>query len=397
VSLRRDLVCVADFRETARRRLPRAIFDFVDGGAGLEHTLRANEEAFRRYAFRPRLLTDVSERSLDTLVLGSPLRMPLLLGPSGMQRLVHPDGELGAARAAARAGAGYVLSVGASETLEAVAEAGRGGVLWFQVYLWEDRPWTEDLLRRATGAGYQALCVTVDSKAPGGRKYRDLRNGLSGAPRTDLRSTLDALRHPRWLACYLACGPIVAAHLVDYDNRVGVSLFRTPTVIQRRMAPSATWAEVRWLRSRWEGPLVVKGVLTAEDAALAFESGADAVIASNHGGRVLDSTPASLDALPRIAEVAGRLGKEVYLDGGVRTGGDVVKAIALGARACLVARPFWLGLAIGGEAGVAAILDIYRQELESTLTLLGRRCLQELDGTAVEALRHPFSPPRDVG
>lgn len=386
-------VCVADFRAAARRRLPRAIFDFIDGGAGHEYTLRANEEAYRRYAFKPRLLVDVSDRRLETSLLGASVRLPLMLGPSGMQRLVHPEGELAAARAAARRGAVYVLSVGSSQTLEAVAEAARGAELWFQVYLWDSRAWTDDLLSRADSAGYRVLCVTVDSKAPGARKYRDLRNGIAGGPRVDLRSSADALRHPRWLAGYLRGGPILASHLVDDDQRMGVSLFRTPTVIQRRMAPEATWEEVRWLRARWRGPLVVKGVLTSEDAEHAFDCGADGVICSNHGGRVLDATPASLLALPRIAEVAARRGKEVFIDGGIRTGGDVAKAIALGARACLIVRPFWWGLAVGGEEGVDQVLDILVKELESTLTLLGRAALVDLDAAAVEELAAPFSAP----
>lgn len=389
-----DLVCVADFRRAARKRLPRAIFDFIDSGAGHEHTTRANEEAYRHWALHPRLLTDVSSRDLGTTVLGSRLRLPLLLGPSGMQRLAHREGELAAVRAAARQGAGYVLSVGASHTLEEVADAGRGAVLWFQVYLWETRDWTEVLIDRARAAGYHALCVTIDSKAPGARKYRDMRNGLSGgAPRIDLRSFLDTARRPRWLAGYLFGPPIMAAHLVDDNQRLGVSLFRSPTVIQRRMAPAATWDEVGWLRHAWSGPLVVKGILTAEDAREAFDRGADAVICSNHGGRVLDGDPPTLVALPRIVDVADRLGREVLIDGGIRTGADIVKAIALGARACLVARPFWWGLAVGGEAGVHQVLDLLGKELDSTMTMLGRASLQDLDPSALEPMPFPFPAP----
>ncbi|TMC12777.1 MAG: alpha-hydroxy-acid oxidizing protein [Chloroflexi bacterium] len=387
-----DLVCVADFRRAARRRLPTAIFDFVDGAAGHELTMRGNEEAHRHYALRPRLLTDVSSLDPGLDLLGRRLEVPLLLGPSGMQRLVHPEGELAAVRAAARAGAGYVLSVGASRTLEEVADAGRGAVLWFQVYLWESRRWTEDLVRRARDAGYAALCVTVDSKAPGARKYRDLRNGLVAGPRIDLRSSLDAVRRPRWLAGYLLSPPIRAVHLVE-DDRLGVSLFRSPAVIQRRMSPAATWDEIGWLRRAWDGPLVVKGVLTPEDAREAFARGADAIICSNHGGRVLDGDPPTLLALPAVAEVAAAAGRTVLVDGGIRTGADVVRAIALGAAACLVARPFWWGLAAGGEAGVHAVLDILRRELVSTMTMLGRPTLGDVDGSAVERMPFPFPSP----
>jgi L-lactate dehydrogenase (cytochrome) len=384
-----DLVCVADFRRAARRRLPASIYDFVDGAAGHEFTMRANEEVHNHYALRPRLLTDMSSIDLGLDLLGRRLEMPLLLGPSGMQRLVHRDGELAAVRAAARIGAGYVLSVGASCTLEEVADAGRGGVLWFQVYLWDSHEWTQEILRRARAAGYAALCVTVDSKAPGARKYRDLRNGLVTGPRIDLRSSLDALRRPRWLAGYLLSPPIRAVHLVD-DDRLGVSLFRSPSVIQRRMAPAATWDEVGWLRRAWDGPLVVKGILTPEDAREAFVRGVDAIVCSNHGGRVLDGDLPTLLALPAIAEVAVQAGRPVLIDGGIRSGADMVRGVALGAAACLIARPFWWGLAVGGEAGVHQVLDILRRELLSTMTMLGRPKLCDFDRSAVEQMPFPF-------
>ena len=388
------LVCLDDFRGAARKRLPRAIFDFIDGAAGHEYTMRANVEAYRTYALKPRLLTDVSNRSLGTTVLGRELRLPVLLGPSGMQRLVHPEGELAAARAAAQAGAGYVLSVGASQSLEAVAEAGRGGVLWFQVYLWESRDWTAALLERAKKAGYDAVCVTIDSKSPGSRKYRDIRNGLTTMPpRVDFQSTVEAMRRPRWLARYLFNSPIRAVHMVEGNQNLGVSLFKSPAVIQRRMVPSATWDEVTWLRGAWDGPLIVKGILTPEDATNAFERGADAIICSNHGGRVLDSAPATLFALPKLVDVANRFGKDVLIDGGIRTGADIVKATALGARACLVVRPFWWGLAVAGQEGVDQVLEILRLELDSTMTMMGRRTLEDLDRSAVETLPVPFSPP----
>jgi L-lactate dehydrogenase (cytochrome) len=383
----RRLVCVADFRRAAQRRLPRAIFDFIDGAAGHEVTARANEEAFQRYVFRPRVLTDVSGCSVETTVLGTPVKLPIFLGPSGMQRLVARDGELAAARAAGRAGTAYVLSASASRTLEEVAEAAPQTLKWFQVFLWNSRDWVKQLLQRAETAGYEVLCVTVDTKSPGGRKYRDMRNGLSD-PRIDLRAAFDGLRHPYWLSNFFLGGRIRSAHLLDDANNKGVSLFRSPGVLQRRMDPTATWDEITWLRSVWQGPFVVKGILTAEDAQQCFDRGADAVICSNHGGRVLDGNMPSLYALPRIVEVAERAQREVYIDGGIRTGGDVIKAIALGARACLIARPFWWGLAVDGESGVVNVLELLKKEMESTLTQIGRPTLGDVDRTAIEPFEY---------
>jgi len=381
----KGLASVSDFREVARRRLPRAIFDFIDGGAGHEVTLRSNEQAFLRYVFRPRVLTDVSKVNISTTILGRPVDIPIMLGPSGTQRLVTPLGEIAAARAAARFRGTYVLTVGASRTIEEVAEAGQGAGLWFQLYLWQDREWSEGLLERASRANYDALCVTVDIKAPGGRKYRDIRNGVARVPDSlGMKTVLDGLQHPRWLAGYLRGGPIRTVHIAEDGD--SVSIFKASAVTWRRMVPSATWEEIRWLRRAWTGPLVVKGILTSEDAQIAFDCGADAVVCSNHGGRALDGSPPTLLVLPRIAEVAQRMGKEVFLDGGIRTGGDVVKAISLGARACLIARPFWWGLAVGGEAGASAILNILRSEVISTMTLLGRPQLADLDPSALEEL-----------
>jgi len=382
----RRLVCVDDFRQAARKRLPRAIFDFIDGAAGHEVTARANEEAFRRYLFRPRVLTDVSGCTVETTVLGTPVKLPIFLGPSGMQRLVARDGELAAVRAAERMGTVYILSASASRPLEEVAEAAPGAMKWFQVFLWNSREWVQKLLHRAEDAGYDVLCVTVDTKSPGGRKYRDMRNGLSN-PRLDLRAAFDGVRHPRWLSNFVLGGKIQSAHLLDDANNKSVSLFRSPGVLQRRMDPTATWDEIAWLRSAWKGPFVVKGILAAEDAQQCFNHGADAVICSNHGGRVLDGGPSTLFALPRIVEVAEQAHKEVYIDGGIRTGGDVIKAIALGAQACLIARPFWWGLAVNGETGVMQILELLKKEMESTLTQLGRPALADVDRTTVE----PFS------
>lgn len=382
---------VADYREAARRRLPRAIFDFVDGGAGDEHTLRANEKAFERYAFRPRVLTDVAHMDLGVDVLGRRCELPLFLGPSGVQRLVSKEGEVDAARAAAKANSIYVLTVAASRSIEEVADAAPGGRRWFQLYLWRDHDWAEGLLDRARQASYEALCVTVDIKSPGGPRYRDIRNGIARMPDSiGVRTVWDSARHLRWLSGFVRGGPIRNPHITE-GGKAG-NFFNAPKAIRTRMDPSADWEEIRWLRRVWDGPLVVKGILTAEDAGLAFDCGADAVICSNHGGRALDGSPASLHVLPRIVEVAQRRGKEIYFDGGIRTGGDAVKAMALGANACLIARPFWWGMAVAGERGVFDVLRILTDEIIATLVLMGRPRLAEVGLDAIEDLWQTGAP-----
>jgi L-lactate dehydrogenase (cytochrome) len=382
---------VDDYREAARRRLPRAIFDFVDGGAGNEHTLRANEKAFDRYAFRPRVLTDVAEMDLGVSVLGKRCELPLFLGPSGVQRLVSKDGELDAARAAAKANSIYVLTVAASRSIEEVADAAPDGRRWFQLYLWRDHDWAEKLLERAREASYEALCVTVDIKSPGGPRYRDIRNGISRMPDSiGLRTVWDSARHLRWLSGFIRGGPIRNPHIME-GGKSG-TVFNAPKAIRTRMDPSADWDEIRWLRRVWDGPLVIKGILTAEDARLAYDCGADAVICSNHGGRALDGSPATLHVLPRMVEVAQQRGKEIYFDGGIRTGGDAVKAMALGANACLIARPFWWRMTIDGERGVLDVLRILTDEMISSLVLMGRPRLADVGLESIEDLWQSGAP-----
>lgn len=376
---------VADYRQAARKRLPRAIFDFVDGGAGHEYTLRANEQAFERYAFRPRVLTDVAGVDLGVSVLGKRCDLPLFLGPSGVQRLVSKEGEVDAARAAERAKTIYVLTVAGSRSIEEVADAAPSGRRWFQLYLWRDHDWAEKLLARAREASYEALCVTVDIKSPGGPRYRDIRNGIARMPDSvGIRTIWDSARHLRWLSGFIRGGPIRNPHITE-GGKPG-TMFNAPKAIRTRMAPSADWNEIDWLRRVWDGPLIVKGIMAAEDASLAYDRGADAVICSNHGGRALDGSPASLHVLPRVVEVAQQRGKEVYFDGGIRTGGDAIKAMALGANACLIARPFWWGMAVGGERGVTDVLRILTDEMMSGLILLGRPRLADVGLDCIEDL-----------
>ena len=355
-----------DVRRAARRRVPRAVFEFVDGGAGAETTLRANRDAFEQVVFDPRYLVDVAQRETATTVLGERVAFPVLLAPAGLARLVHPEGELAAARAAGAAGTVFCVSTASSYSLEEIADAA-SGPLWFQLYLWRSEQVVDGLVDRARAAGYAALVLTIDVPVVGNRE-RDVRNGVSLRPKLDRRAVLDGARRPGWTYRWFRGADVTFANLVDV---VPGGVAEIASFVDRELgAASATWDDLDRLRRRWDGPLVVKGVLSVEDAQEAVRRGADAVYVSNHGGRQLDGSPATLDVLPRIAEAVGDRA-EVLLDGGVRRGEDAVKARALGARAVLVGRPWFHALAAGGEAALARQLGLLRDGVDRTLALLG--------------------------
>lgn len=362
-----------DVRRAARCRVPRAVYEFVDGGAGAETTLRANRAAFERVAFEPRYLVDVSQRETATTVLGQRVAFPILLAPAGLARLVHPEGELAAARAAGAAGTVFCVSTASSYTLEEIADVA-SGPLWFQLYLWRSERAVDGLLDRARAAGYAALVLTIDVPVVGNRE-RDVRNGVSLRPRLDRRAVLDGARHPAWTYRWFRSPAVTFANLVDV---VPGGVAEIASYVDRELgASSATWDDLDRVRRRWDGPLVVKGVLSVDDAREAVSRGADGVYVSNHGGRQLDGSPATLDVLPRIVEAVGNRA-EVLLDGGVRRGEDAVKARALGARAVLVGRPWFHALAAGGEKVVARQLALLRDGVDRTLALLGVPRLDDL-------------------
>jgi L-lactate dehydrogenase (cytochrome) len=377
-----ELLCVEDYRRLARRRLPRLAFDFIDGGADGEVTLRRNVAAFERLSLRPRHLVDVSSRSLETTVLGERVGLPVLIAPTGMSRVAGRGGDVAGARAAAAHGAVFVLSTMSSDPIEEVRAAASGS-LWFQLYLWAERTILERLLDRARAAGCRALVVTVDVPVIGNRR-RDSRNGFSLPPKVRWRTAADLLRHPRWLAH--APSAVGAAHFLDDAGVRPSGAMEHARLVNRLLVnPGSTWTDLTWLRERWEGPLLVKGTLTAEDARLAVECGVDGIVVSNHGGRQLDGTPASIDALVEVAEAVGDQ-VELLVDGGLRQGTDVIKARALGARAVLVGRPWLYGLAAGGEAGVAGVLEILRTEIDRALALLGRPRFDDVDASVLGTL-----------
>jgi L-lactate dehydrogenase (cytochrome) len=376
------VVDIEDLRTVARRRVPRAVFDYLDGGAEGEITLRENSRVFTDVTFRPRHAVAFRDVDLRTRVLGLDLAVPFLLAPVGYSRLMHPGGEVAAARAAGRAGTAYILSTVSGHKLEDVKAASSGPVL-YQLYLMGGRGAAEAAIDRARAAGFAALVVTIDTPVAGMRE-RDHRNGMreliSGRALEKIPFLPDVLAHPGWLIGFLRDGGLRPLPNVVLPGRGPMPLVD----VGAALAESAvTWADFRWMREHWPGPIVVKGVLTADDARRAVDEGAAAISVSNHGGRQLDGVPASLRALPEVvAAVGGRA--EVWMDGGVRRGADIVKALCLGARAVLCGRAYAYGLAAAGEAGVARALEILRADLERTLRLLGCPSVAALDRSYVD-------------
>jgi L-lactate dehydrogenase (cytochrome) len=353
---------VADLRELARRTVPRAVFDYTDGAAGTEISLRRAREAFERVEFRPSVLRDVSVVDPSTTVLGRPAALPLVLAPTGFTRLMHTEGEPAVARVAERVGLPYGLSTMGTTSLEDLAAAAPGARRWFQLYLWRDRAASKDLVERARLAGYEALVLTVDTPVAGPR-LRDVRNGFTIPPALSLRTMANAAVHPRWWIDLLTTPPLEFASLNSWGGTVA-------ELADRVFEPAATLTDLRDLRAAWPGKLVVKGVQTAEDARAVVDEGVDAVVVSNHGGRQLDRAPTPLEELPHVVRaVDGRA--EVYLDGGVLDGADVVAAVASGAQAVLVGRAYLYGLMAGGERGVQRAVDLLSGEISRTLALLG--------------------------
>src|ERR1700688_4338225 len=375
------VVNINDLRRIAHRRLPRVVFDYLDGGAEGEVTLRENCRVFDDVTFRPRHAVAFANCDLRTTVLGHELSIPAMLAPVGYSRLMHPGGEVAAARAAGKAGTGYILSTISGHKLEDV-KAGSSGPVFYQLYLMGGRGAAEASIDRARAAGFSALVVTIDTPVSGIRE-RDFRNGMkelvSGGPFEKIPYLPQIFSRPGWLVSYFLDGGLPGLPNVIVPGKGPLPLID----VAAALAESAvTWADLKWIREIWKGPIVVKGVLTAEDARRSIDEGAAAISVSNHGGRQLDGVPASLRALPEVVEaVKGQI--EVLMDGGVRRGTDVAKALSMGARAVLCGRAYAYGLAAAGEAGVDRAIDILRVDLERTLRVLGCPSVAELDRTYV--------------
>lgn len=360
---------VDDLRTIARRRTPRSVFDYTDGAASTEISLARARSLFADLQFNPSVLRNVSQVDTSTRILGTRSEQPFAFAPTGFTRLMHHEGERAVARVAERYGVPYALSTMGTTSIEDVSAAAPNARKWFQLYVWRDRAAAADLIARARAAGFEALILTVDVPVAGAR-LRDVRNGFSIPPKLKTRTVGNALLHPGWWVNLLTTDPLTFASLSSWDSTVA-------EMIDALFDPTMTDDDLLWLRSAWDGPLVVKGIQTVEDARRAVDAGADAVIVSNHGGRQLDRAPIPLRLLPDVVQVLqGRA--EVWLDTGIMSGGDIVAALALGANAALVGRAYLYGLMAGGERGVERAVEILTSEVRRTMQLLGVQTIADL-------------------
>jgi L-lactate dehydrogenase (cytochrome) len=363
----KTITCIEDLRALARRKVPKAFFEYVDSGSYNEETLRANRADLEHIKLRQRVMVDVSERSLATTIVGQKVSAPFALAPIGLCGMQHGDGEILSAQAANDAGIPFILSTMSICSIEQVAEA-TGRPFWFQLYVIRDRGFSKDILSRAANAGCNALVLTVDLQVLG-QRHRDIKNGMTVPPEIRLSNVLDIATKPSWVFSMLKSRSKtfgnLAGHVKGMEDVTSLAQWTN-----NQFDPALNWKDVEWIKKTWPGKLIIKGILDVDDAKTAVKLGADAVIVSNHGGRQLDGAPSSISALPAIAQAVGS-GTEVLFDGGIRTGADMLRALALGARACLIGRAYVYGLGAGGKAGVAKAIDILQKELSVAMALTG--------------------------
>lgn len=362
---------VEDLRAIAKRRTPRAVFDYTDGAAESETSLRRARSAFRDVEFRPSVLRDVSNVDTSTNILGKPSALPFSLAPTGFTRMMNHEGEPAVVRVAERAGIPYGLSTMGTTSVEDMAAAGPAARKWFQLYVWRDRGASRDLVQRARESGYEALVLTVDTAVAGAR-LRDTRNGLSIPPALTFKTVLDGAMHPAWWFNLLTTEPLSFASFRHWNGTVA-------ELMNEMFDPSLNFSDVEWLRALWDGPLIIKGLQNVTDARKVVDLGADAVILSNHGGRQLDRAPTMLELVPRVREAIGG-DAEIMLDTGILSGADIVAALARGADSCLVGRAYLYGLMAGGERGAQRAVDILSTEISRTMQLLGVSSVDQLTG-----------------
>ncbi|RWI92154.1 MAG: alpha-hydroxy-acid oxidizing protein [Mesorhizobium sp.] len=374
--LLKGMTCIEDLRRAASRRVPRVFFDYAESGSYAEQTLRANRADLERITLKQRVLVDVEQRDTATTIVGEKVSLPIALAPIGLGGMQWADGEILACRAAKAACIPYTMSTMSICSIEDVAQA-VGKPFWFQLYVMKDRGFVRSLIERADAARCSALVLTVDLQVLG-QRHADVRNGLSVPPALKLRTIVDIASRPAWAARMLSAKRWtfgnLAGHVKGEDSIKAVADW-----VAHQFDATLSWSDVDWIRSIWPGKLILKGILNVDDARSASRAGADAIVVSNHGGRQLDGAPSTISMLPRIADAVGS-DVEMLFDGGVRSGQDLMRALALGARACLVGRAYIYGLGAGGEAGVATAIDILRKELSVTMALTGTTSVAEIDG-----------------
>jgi L-lactate dehydrogenase (cytochrome) len=363
----KNIACIEDLRALARRKVPKAFFEYADGGSYNEETLRANRAELEPIKLRQRVMVDVSERSLASTIIGQKVSAPFALAPIGLCGMQYGDGEILSAQAAEEAEVPFILSTMSINSIEQVAEA-TAKPFWFQLYVIRDRGFSKDILSRAAKAGCNALVLTVDLQVLG-QRHRDIRNGMTVPPQIRLKNIIDIATKPEWVFSILkgkskTFGNL-AGHVKGMDDVTSLAQWTN-----HQFDPALNWKDVDWIKKIWPGKLIIKGILDVEDAKTAVKLGADAIVVSNHGGRQLDGAPSSISALPAIAQAVGS-DTEVLFDGGIRTGSDMLRALALGARACLIGRAYIYGLGAGGKAGVAKSIDILKKELSVAMALTG--------------------------
>ncbi|MCH8551165.1 MAG: alpha-hydroxy-acid oxidizing protein [Natronospirillum sp.] len=365
---------VSDYKRLAQKRVPRMFFDYADSGSWTESTYRRNESDFQQIQLRQRVAVDMTNRSTETTMIGQQVAMPVALAPTGLTGMQHPDGEILAAQAAEQFGVPFTLSTMSICSIEDVA-AHTQKPFWFQLYVMRDRDFIGRLIDRAKAAGCSALMVTLDLQILG-QRHKDLRNGLSAPPKMTLNSLLQLATRPRWCLKMLGTKRRGFGNIIGHVSGVS-DLSSLGAWTAEQFDPHLSWSDLDWIRERWGGKLIIKGILDPEDAKLAAKSGADALIVSNHGGRQLDGAPSSIAMLPAILDAVGD-DIEVHVDGGIRSGQDVLKAVCLGAKGTYIGRPFLYGLGAAGKAGVSDVLNIMHKELDTTMALCGERLLTNL-------------------
>ena len=366
---------IEDLRQLARRRLPGGVFDYIDGGAEDEVAMDRNTRAFRELEFVPRVLRDMGKVNTTGTILGREVPFPLVLAPTGFTRIAHPSGELAVARAAERAGLPYSLSTMGTRSVEEVAAVSSGSK-WFQVYVWRDKGLLKDMILRAREAGFEVLCITVDA-AMLGRRERDVRRGFTLPPKMGLDILVEGVIRPSWSLRFAFSEPISFANVAGNTDIDGSTAVDLAAFMNEQFDPTLSWEDVEWMRSLWEGPVLVKGIQSVADAVIARDRGLDGIVLSNHGGRQLDSAPGIVDLVAPVAEAVGG-DLDIVCDGGVRRGGDIVKALALGATSCMIGRPYLYGLAAAGEQGVDWVIEHLHTGMKRDMALCGAAGVSEL-------------------